>query len=149
MIRCSCPRQDAERPMSFLLLSCATIVNLPLIKIPENATYVTLGEYLEILQYDTTMDDSHTLLRIEVLNYSPRFSNVENRTESRVCALRSDVPAPSSGCWKTDVVQLLWTGDWEKFQEIMQHINTSRTFWKSPVWYYHGWVSHSTLDLSP
>ena len=73
-------------------------MNLPLIRIPENATHVILGEYLGILQYYTTMDDSHTLLWIEVLNYSPRFSNVENRTESRVCALWSDVPAPSSGC---------------------------------------------------
>lgn len=77
MVRCSCPPQDAERPMSFLLLSCTTIVNLPLIKIPENATHVVLGEYLGILQYDTTMDNSHTLLWTEVLNYSPRFSNVQ------------------------------------------------------------------------
>jgi hypothetical protein len=32
-----------------------------------------LGEHFEILQYDTTIDGFHTLLWINVLNYSPCF----------------------------------------------------------------------------
>lgn len=131
MVRCSCPRQGAERPMSFLLLSWSTIVNLPLIKIPENATHAVHEEHLGILQYDTTMDNSHTLLWTEVLNYSPRFSNVQQSLGfvpygPMFLPPRQDAQTPMFHNYCELAIDQI-SGNYAILRI---------TFWKPPVWYY-------------
>ena len=60
--------QDTERPM--LCNYCELAIDKTSRKL---CNIPMLGEHFGILQYDTTIDGSHTLLWTNVLNYSPCF----------------------------------------------------------------------------